>query len=150
MNASAPDILLVEDSPTTAKVFMFALEANKSAVTVHIARDGVEALDLLLGTASLPESASSELPRLLLLDLQMPRLHGFEVLERLRADERTRLLPVVIYSSSDEESDKREAYRWGANGYIHKPLGFKDACETIAQLERDWLRTDAAPQHPPG
>jgi len=149
MNISAPDILLAEDSPTTAELFVFALEANQSGATIHVVRDGVEALDFLLGGVTLSESAHNALPRLVLLDLYMPRLGGFEVLERLRADERTQILPVVILSSSDQESDKREAYRLGANGYIQKPVGFKDSCEAIARLERDWLRADLAPQHLP-
>jgi len=150
MSTCAPDILLVEDSPTTAELFVFALEANKSSATLRIARDGVEALDLLLGGAVQSESACKALPRLLLLDLHMPRLDGFEVLERLRADERTRHLPVVVYSSSDQESDKNEVYRRGADGYVNKPVGFKDACETIARLERDWLGRGAARQHRSG
>jgi CheY-like chemotaxis protein len=145
----APDILLVEDSPTTAELFMFALKANKSGTTIQIARDGVEALDMLLDDATPSGSARVPLPRLLLLDLHMPKLDGFEVLERLRADERTRLLPVVVYTSSDLESDRLEALRRGANGYVHKPLGFKDACAAIAQIERDWLNTGAASQNPP-
>jgi CheY-like chemotaxis protein len=143
----APDILLVEDSSTTAELFVFALKANKSGATIQIARDGVDALDMLLGDAT--RSGSVPLPRLLLLDLHMPRLDGFEVLERLRADERTRLLPVVVYTSCDLESDRLEALRRGANGYVHKPVGFKDACAAIAQIERDWLMTGAASQNPP-
>lgn len=150
MSISAPDILLAEDSPTTAELFVFALEANQSAATIQVVRDGVEAIDFLLGSATPSESTRSALPRLLLLDLHMPRLDGFQVLERLRADERTRHLPVVIYSSSDQESDKLEAYRRGANGYVQKPMGFKDACETIARLERDWLGTGVAPTGTPG
>jgi two-component system response regulator len=150
MNSSAPDILLVEDSPTSAELFVFALEANESDATIQIVRDGVEALAFLLGDASSSGSARNPLPRLVLLDLYMPRLNGFEVLERLRADERTRLLPVVILSSSDNESVKREAYRLGANGCVSKPTGFKNSCEIIAELERDWLKADVAAQPPPG
>lgn len=150
MNISAPDILLVEDSPTSAELFVFALEANQSSATIRVARDGVQALDFLLGDATRPGSACNALPRLVLLDLHMPRLGGLQVLERLRADERTRSLPVVILSSSDQESDRREACRLGANGCITKPMGFKDSCEIIAQLERDWLRADVPGQRPPG
>lgn len=139
MNTSAPDILLAEDSPTSAELFVFALEANNSSATIQVVRDGVEALDFLLGDAAQSESVGKALPRLVLLDLHMPRLDGFEVLERLRADDRTRFIPVVILSSSDQDSDKREAYRLGANDYISKPVGFKDTCEIVAKLERDWL-----------
>ena len=139
MNTIAPDILLAEDSPTTAELFVCALEANKSAATIQVVRDGVEVLDFLLGDATRPESMRKALPRLVLLDLHMPRLGGLEVLQRLRADERTRLLPVVILSASERESDELDAYRLGANGYIRKPTGFRESCETIAQIERDWL-----------
>lgn len=150
MNTTVPDILLAEDSPTMAELFVYALEANKSKATIQVVSDGVEALNFLLGGVTQSESIHNTLPRLVLLDLHMPRLGGFEVLERLRADERTRFLPVVILSSSGQESDKHEAYRLGANDYIKKPMGFKESCITIAQIERDWLRADGAPQPPPG
>lgn len=150
MSTVAPDILLAEDSPTTAELFVYALKANKSGATIQVVRDGVEVLDFLFGGVTPSESICDALPRLVLLDLHMPRLGGFEVLERLRADERTRVLPVVILSSSDQESDEHEAYRLGANGYIKKPRGFRESRETIAQIERDWLRTDLVPQYPPG
>ncbi|WP_035056230.1 response regulator [Andreprevotia chitinilytica] len=142
---STPDILLAEDNPTTAELFVYALEANKSEATIRVVRDGVEVLDFLFGDATQPERTGNALPRLVLLDLNMPRLGGFEVLARLRADERTRTLPVVILSSSDDESDEREAYRLGANGYIKKPRGFKESRGTIAQIEQDWLKADIAP-----
>ncbi|MBW8831802.1 MAG: response regulator [Burkholderiales bacterium] len=142
MSPSALDVLLVEDSPTTAELFVFSLKSIKSAATIHVVRDGVEALDLLLGGATEDESALHVLPRLVLLDLHMPRVNGFEVLQHLRANERTRRLPVVVYSSSDQESDRREVFRLGADGYIRKPAGYKDFRETVAQLERDWLRAE--------
>ncbi|WP_266171138.1 response regulator [Dyella subtropica] len=148
MNEGAPDILLVEDSPTTAELFAIALKFNKSNATIQVVRDGEAALDLLLGDAPPPGSGLTPLPRLLVLDVHMPRLNGFQVLERLRADERTRLLPAVMYSGSDLDSDKHEALRRGANGFVRKPVGFKEACEVIAQLERDWLTSDAASQSP--
>lgn len=150
MSTAAPDILLAEDSSTTAELFVYALKANKSGATIQVVRDGVEVLDFLFGSGSQSESICNALPRLVLLDLHMPRLGGLEVLERLRANERTRVLPVVILSSSDQESDEHEAYRLGANGYVKKPRGFKESCGAIAQIERDWLRTDVAPQYPPG
>lgn len=146
MTIPAPDILLVEDSRTTAELFTFALKANKSSATIHAVHDGVEALEFLLGDASKSDGAHNPLPRLVLLDLHMPRLGGFEVLQRLRADERTRLLPVLILSSSDEESDRREAQRLGANGYIAMPVGFEESCAAIARVERDWLKADLPPQ----
>lgn len=144
MSTDAPDILIAEDSSTTAELFVYALRANKSGASIQVVRDGVEVLDFLFGDVTQPESMGRALPRLVLLDLHMPRLGGFEVLERLRADERARGLPVVILSSSDRDSDEHEAYRLGANGYVKKPRGFKETCGTIAQIERDWL-SDLAP-----
>jgi len=129
---------------------MLAHKMNKSAATVGVARDGVEALKLLLGGENRSGDAPDALPWLVLLDLNMPRLNGFEVLERLRADERTRLLPVVIFSASDEWSDEREAHRLGANGYVRKPMGFENLRAILAELERHWLRVDAVPRLSPG
>lgn len=145
MSIGAPDILLVEDSPTTAELFLFALKANKSAATVQIVRDGVEVLDALFGGDG---NAPLSLPRLLLLDLHMPRLDGLQVLAYLRADDRTRSLPVVVYSSSELESDSLEALRLGANAFVHKPAGFKDACVAVARIEQNWLGSGTAPPNP--
>lgn len=150
MNTFGSDILLVDDSETDVDLFLIAHEQNKSAAVVTVARDGVEAVDVLLGNKSESGGAKQALPRLVLLDLNMPRLNGFEVLERLRADERTRQLPVVIFSSSDQRSDEREAQRLGANGYVRKPAGFENLRATLAKLERDWLGADVAPAHPGG
>jgi len=151
MSASASDILLVEDSESDIDLFMIAHQQNGSAAVVRVARDGVEAVDVLLGGEGGPGEAKCALPlpRLVLLDLNMPRLNGFEVLARLRADERTRLLPVVIFSSSDQRSDEREARRLGANGYVRKPAGFEKLRAVVAQLEHDWLGTEWAPRLPP-
>ena len=145
MNNSALDILLVEDSQSDVELFMLAHQSNKSSASVKVARDGVEAVEFLLGGENQPKDAQDPLPRLVLLDLNMPRLNGFEVLARLRADERTRRLPVVIFSSSDQGADELEAQRLGANGYVRKPAQFKDLCTTLAQFERDWLSADLAP-----
>jgi two-component system response regulator len=140
MSISAPDILLIEDSPTTAELFVFALKFNRSAATAQVVHDGGEALDYLLARATQSADARHVLPRLVLLDLHLPTMDGFEVLKRLRANERTRLLPVVVYSSSDEDSDQREAERLGADGYIRKPVGYEACCKAVAQLERDFLK----------
>lgn len=98
------------------------------------------AQELLLGGEGRSGDAQESLPRLVLLDLNMPRLNGFEVLDRLRADERTRRLPVVILSASDERSDALQAHRLGANGYLRKPARFENLRAVLAELERDWLK----------
>jgi prepilin-type N-terminal cleavage/methylation domain-containing protein len=142
MSLPAPDILLVEDNPTDADLVMIAHRLNKSAYTIQVVRDGVAALDFLLGGGTGSEGAQLPLPRLVLLDLHLPRLNGFEVLERLRADERTRLLPVIIFSSSEQESDVGKSHRLGANGYLRKPSNFQTLREILTQIERDWLKAD--------
>ena len=146
MSAASSDILLVEDSESDIDLFMIAHQQNNSSSIVSVARDGVEAVNVLLGGEGATREGMAALPRLVLLDLSMPRLNGFEVLARLRADERTRHLPVVIFSSSDEKSDEREARRLGANGYIRKPTGFEKLRAVVAQIERDWLKQDSARQ----
>jgi CheY-like chemotaxis protein len=142
MNNDVLDILLVEDSLSDVDLFMLAHRMNKSVATIRVARDGVEAVDFLLGEESRPANARDALPRLVLLDLNMPRMNGFEVLGRLRADERTRMLPVVVFSSSDEASDEQESRRLGANGYVRKPNEFPELCKTLTRLEGRWLKAE--------
>jgi len=128
------DILLVDDSESDVKLFILAHRANKSTATIMVARDGQEALDSLI--------QSETLPQLVLLDINMPRVNGFDVLEQLRADERTRLLPVIIFSSSHQKGDVERAHRLGANACLTKPMGFYNLCQFLANLERDWIRTN--------
>jgi CheY-like chemotaxis protein len=138
MNTATTDILLVEDNEFEVILFMRAHGLNGSATRIEVARDGVEALEFLF-------EGARRLPRLVLLDLNMPRVDGFEVLERLRADERTRDLPVVIFSGSDEESDRLKAERLGASAYVRKPIGFAKLQATLVDIERVWLNTDRSP-----
>ncbi|KQW03064.1 response regulator [Rhizobacter sp. Root1221] len=138
MNNGSPDILLVEDNPLDVELVRYAREFNAATSTLHVARDGVEAVAYLLGDGSTGDDTRG-LPKLVLLDLHLPRLTGFEVLARLRSNARTQSLPVVILSSSDEESDVREALRLGANAYLRKPSSLVDLCELMTQIERDWL-----------
>lgn len=137
MSTSAPDILLIDDSPTTADLFKYALQVNKSLVTLQAIYDGQSALDMLLGNG---QPASAQLPQLILLDMHLPRLDGLEVLAQLRAAERTREVPVLIYSGSAAEEVEAEALRHGANGYLCKPAGFKDTCAMIKEIEHQWLK----------
>jgi two-component system response regulator len=136
-------ILLVEDNPDDAALTMRALKSHNITNDVVVARDGVEALDYLLGKEGKP--ATEESPAVVLLDLKLPKLNGLEVLQRIRADERTRLLPVVILTSSDEERDVIDGYRLGANSYVRKPVDFVEFTEAAKQLGLYWLLMNQAP-----
>jgi two-component system response regulator len=132
-------ILLVEDDPDDELLTLRALEKNKILNDVVVARDGAEALDYLFGRGAYEDRDTKMMPQVILLDLRLPKLDGLEVLQQLRADERTALLPVVILTSSDEERDIVESYRLGANSYIRKPVDFGQFSEAIRQLGLYWL-----------
>jgi two-component system response regulator len=139
-----PTILLVEDNPDDEELTRIAFEESNLANQLVVARDGVEALEYLL-------DSQRPLPQMVLLDLKLPKLNGLEVLRRLRADERTRFLPVVILTSSDEERDLFDSYGLGANSYVRKPVDFAQFVESVRQLGLYWLvlnRTPPAPAAP--
>jgi two-component system, response regulator len=132
-------VLLVEDNPDDETLTLRALRSGESALDVVVARDGVEALDFMFGVGAHAGRDVSTLPKLILLDLKMPKMDGLEVLRRLRADERTALVPVVVLTSSREEQDVVGTYRLGANSYIRKPVDFSRFTDTVRQLKRYWL-----------
>lgn len=137
-------ILLVEDNADDEALTLRALHKNKIRNEVVVARDGAEAIDALFGAGPF---AGTELRRLqlVLLDLKLPRVDGLEVLRRIRGDERTRLLPVVILTSSKEEEDVRNGYGLGANSYIRKPVDFNEFMEAVRQLGLYWLILNQPP-----
>ena len=141
-------ILLVEDNPDDEKLTLRALQKNKISNEVVVAHDGVEALDYLLGNGSGGGNNLKPLPQVVLLDLKLPKLDGLEVLRRLRAHERTKLLPVVILTSSNEEQDRISGYGLGANSYVRKPVDFNQFIEAARQLGLYWLVLNEPP--PPG
>ncbi|TRO83705.1 response regulator [Desulfuromonas acetexigens] len=132
-------ILLVEDNPDDVALTVRAMERNKIANTVVVARDGAEALDWLFGTGQYAERDTSIQPQLVMLDLHLPKVDGIEVLQRIRADERTRHLPVVILTTSSEQRDILASYDRGANSYIQKPVDFQAFNEAVRQLGIYWL-----------
>jgi two-component system response regulator len=136
-------ILLVEDNPDDAALTMRALKSHNITNEVVVARDGVEAIEYLLGPGAVPAVVQSL--AVVLLDLKLPKLTGLEVLQRIRADERTRLLPVVILTSSDEERDVIDGYRLGANSYVRKPVDFVEFTDAAKQLGLYWLLMNRAP-----
>ncbi len=132
-------ILLVEDNPNDVKLTLHALKKNNIANEVVVAEDGVEALEYLFGEGAYADRDTAQLPSLVLLDLKMPRLDGLDVLKRLRADDRTKLLPIVILTSSKEEQDLIAGYSLGANSYVRKPVDFDQFTEAVRQLGLYWL-----------
>ena len=132
-------ILLVEDNPDDVVLTQLALQDNGIANQLIIARDGVEALDYLFGTGKYAGRDLSVMPVLTLLDLKLPKLDGLQVLERIRADERTKLLPVVILTTSREDQDLIAGYSLGCNSYVRKPVDYTQFTEAIRQLGLYWL-----------
>jgi CheY-like chemotaxis protein len=135
-------ILLVEDDPDHELLTIRALSKSRVANDVRVARDGEEALAMLFGSG--PE-ALPILPQVILLDLKLPKVEGLEVLRRIRESDRTRMLPVVVLTSSDEESDIVRSYKLGVNSYIRKPVNFKDFAEATIQLGLYWLVLNECP-----
>lgn len=138
----ASTILLVEDNPDDVALTLRAFQKGNIANQIVVARDGVEAMEFLLeGTSrSLPE-----LPQLVLLDLKLPRVNGLEVLRKVRTEERTKLLPVVVLTSSNEDRDMIESYSLGANSYVRKPVDFIEFTEAVRQLGLYWLLLNKSP-----
>jgi two-component system response regulator len=139
-------ILLVEDNPRDEALTLRALKKSNIVNEVVVARDGVEALDYLFGTGGHAGRDLSAMPQLVLLDLKLPKIDGLQVLQKIRSDERTRRLPVVIFTSSNEEEDLIKSYNLGANSYVRKPVDFEQFLEATRQLGMYWLvLNEAAP-----
>jgi two-component system, response regulator len=138
-------ILLVEDNPDDVALTLRALKKNDIASNVVVARDGLEALDLLFGPEGKPTQLGDIPPVLVLLDLKLPRISGIEVLQRLRSEDRTKHVPVVILTTSREEQDIIDGYRFGANSYIRKPVDFEKFVEAVRQLGLYWLVLNEVP-----
>jgi len=138
-------ILLVEDNPDDEALTLRALKKNNIMNEVVIARDGVEALDYLFGTGPYAGRDTSNIPQVILLDLKLPKIDGLEVLRRLRGDERTRFLPVVILTSSKEDQDLMNGYKLGANSYVRKPVDFTQFAEAVRHLGLYWLVLNESP-----
>lgn len=132
-------ILLIEDNPDDEVLALRALRKNNIGNKVIVRRDGVEALDFLFGRGVDEGRDLNEMPQVILLDLKLPKLSGLEVLRQIRANERTKLLPVVILTTSKEEQDLIDSYSLGANGYIRKPVDFVQFTEAVRQLGLYWL-----------
>jgi two-component system, response regulator len=139
MTEQRADILLVEDNPSDVKLTLHALKTANLANSIHVARDGVEALEFVFGAGLNTDQDIPERPKLILLDLKLPRLNGHEVLKRIKEDPRTSGIPVVVLTSSGEERDVMQTYQVGANSYIIKPVDFEQFTEAIRDIGKYWL-----------
>jgi two-component system, response regulator len=140
-------ILVVEDNPDDEELTLRALRQGKVANEIMVVRDGAEALEFLFGTGKHQGRDVSRLPSVVLLDLKLPKLSGLEVLQRLRADERTRLMPIVVLTSSSEDEDMLKSYQHGANSYVRKPVEFSAFVAAVGQLGVYWsLINEPAPR----
>ncbi len=142
---SVVEILLVEDNPHDVEMTLRALKKHNLANKVHVVRDGAEALDYVFATGIYAERNINDHPKVILLDLKLPKVDGMEVLRRIRADEHTKCIPVVVLTSSQEERDIVESYKLGVNSYIVKPVDFDKFLGTVQELGLYWLLLNKPP-----
>jgi CheY-like chemotaxis protein len=146
MNKSdSADVLLVEDNPNDAELTLDALREHRLASSIFTAADGTEALDFIFGTGSFAGRSRDQLPKLVILDLKLPKVDGLEVLRQLKADERTRKIPVVVLTSSREETDILRSYGLGVNSYVVKPVEFEAFSRAVGQIGAYWLALNQPP-----
>jgi two-component system response regulator len=144
-NGDSVDILLVEDNPADVELTLRALRTANLANPIHVVADGAEALDYLFGTGQEQGKGGTHHPRVVILDLKLPKVSGLEVLRRIKSDPATRTIPVVVLSSSREAPDVKEAYALGANSYIVKPVDFEKFVQAVATLGMYWLLLNQGP-----
>src|SRR5262245_56519964 len=139
------EILLIEDDPDDVELMLRALKTNHLANKVRVIRDGAEALDYLFATGAYAHRQTEEAPKVILLDLKLPKLNGLEVLRRIKSDQRTHAIPVVILTSSREDQDIAAGYKLGANSYIVKPVDFEEFTQAIRSLGLYWILLNQPP-----
>lgn len=145
MNEKIIEILLVEDNPSDVELTLRALKKHNLANKVQVAKDGVEALEYIFGGGEFEGRDVGIQPRVILLDLKLPKIDGLEVLKQIKTDERTKTIPVVVLTSSREEHDKVESYKLGVNSYIAKPVEFDKFVEAVSTLGFYWLLLNQLP-----
>jgi len=145
MSTNNIEILLVEDNPNDVELTLYTLQKHHLANRIHVVRDGAEALDFLFCRGAFESRNPNHSPKVILLDLKLPKVDGLEVLRQIRRDERMRLLPVVIMTSSREERDVVESYKLGINSYIVKPVDFDQFSEAVRQIGCYWLLLNQPP-----
>jgi len=138
-------ILLVEDNPTDEALVLRAFKKYNLSAKIIVVRDGAEAVDFIFCQGAYKDRDPRDVPQLILLDMKLPKLSGLEVLRQIRANEHTRLLPVIMLTSSKEEQDLMESYRSGANSYVRKPIEYDQFLEAIRELSLYWLKVNEQP-----
>ena len=147
MNPINPvEILLVEDSPDDVELTLRALRKAALANRIHVARDGAEALDFIFCEGAFAQRSISDKPKLILLDLKLPKVDGLEVLQRIKGDPRTRTIPTVVLTSSKEQNDVVRSYQLGVNSYIVKPVDFESFATAVQELGMYWLLLNQPPK----
>ena len=140
------EILLVEDNPNDVELTLRALKKHNITNKVHVVKDGAEALEYIFATGAYASRDINSIPKVILLDLKLPKVDGLEVLRRIKSDERTKMIPVVVLTSSKEEQDLVESYRLGANSYIAKPVDFESFVKAVSELGLYWLLLNQPPR----
>lgn len=146
INVDAVDILLVEDNPNDVELTIRALKKHNLANNVFVVKDGAEALDFIFGTGQYSHRKIEDSPKVILLDLKLPKVDGLEVLRKIKTDERTKIIPVVVLTSSQEERDIIESYKLGVNSYMVKPVDFDQFIESVSELGLYWLLLNKPPR----
>ena len=147
METKIIEILLVEDNPNDVELTLRALSKNNLANRVHVVTDGVEALDFIFAKNNYSERDINDTPKVILLDLKLPKVSGLEVLKQIKSDKKTKTIPVVVLSSSKEESDIIESYQLGVNSYIVKPVNFDQFVKSVSELGLYWILLNERPEH---
>lgn len=145
MNENAVEILLVEDNPRDAELTLRAFKKNNLTNKIFVVKDGKKALDFIFSTGSYAHRKAEEKPKMILLDLKLPKIDGLEVLRKIKSDEQTKVIPVIVLTSSEEESDIVESYKLGVNSYIVKPVDFDKFVKSVSQLGLYWLVLNKPP-----